>query len=137
VTAHQERPLRLMSRLQPKEEGNCMNRPAIFLIATLLASSIAHGQEQTSEAVPQNDLATTDLVGKKVRDVEGNHVGRVTDLVVDQDSRVEAVLVHIGGFLGIGARPVLIEASSIRTDESDAVRIGLTGPQLDTLPPAP
>jgi sporulation protein YlmC with PRC-barrel domain len=114
-----------------------VNRPAIFLAAILLGgSAVAHGQSATPDSVPQNELAVTDLVGREVRDVEGNSIGEVTDLVVDQDQRVEAVVVEVGGFLGIGAKPVLLAASELQTDEQDVVRIGLSRPQLDQLPPA-
>jgi hypothetical protein len=58
----------------------------------------------------------------------------VTDLVIDDDQRVAAVVVQIGGFLGMGGKPILLEASDLRTDEQDSVRVGLSQPQLEKLP---
>jgi sporulation protein YlmC with PRC-barrel domain len=43
-----------------------------------------------------------------------NDIGEINDLILARDGSVEAVLVDIGGFLGIGERQVAVDMSAIR-----------------------
>ena len=48
-------------------------------------------------------------------------IGEVSDLVVTEDGRVEAVVVGVGGFLGIGEKRVALPWDSIKLTEQDGV----------------
>src|SRR5215213_3040882 len=64
-------------------------------------------------------------------------IGEVTDLVVTEDGRVEAIVVGIGGFLGIGEKPVALAWDSIKLTEQDGSRVILvsaTREQLEGMP---
>jgi hypothetical protein len=43
-----------------------------------------------------------------------NDVGEVNDVVLDWDGSVKAVVLGVGGFLGMGEKDVAIEISSLR-----------------------
>ena len=45
---------------------------------------------------------------------EWNDVGEVNDVVLDWDGSVKAVVLGVGGFLGLGEKDVAIEMSSLR-----------------------
>ena len=64
-------------------------------------------------------------------------IGEVSDLVVTDDGRVEAIVVGVGGFLGIGEKPVALAWDSIKLTEQDGSRVILvsaTREQLDGMP---
>jgi sporulation protein YlmC with PRC-barrel domain len=113
-----------------------MQRSAILLAAILVSGVPAIAQDVDTSSVPQNAFSDTQLVGQSVLDVAGQTVGKVSDLVVDTDQRVEAVVVEVGGFLGIGAKPVRLETASLQQEGDGSVRVGLSAEQLDSLPPA-
>jgi sporulation protein YlmC with PRC-barrel domain len=114
-----------------------MNDRSLLAAALLLAgATAAHAQDAGPNQVPQNTFSATELVGRDVLDVEGAKVGKVSDTVVDQDHRVEAVVVEVGGFLGIGAKPVQLDASNLQADGGDTIRVGLSQTQLEELPEA-
>ncbi len=114
-----------------------MKSPGLLTAALLLAgATTAQAQDAAPDAVPQNAFTTAELVGRDVIDVEGTEVGKVADTVVDQDQRVEAVVVEVGGFFGIGAKPVRLDASNLQADGGDNIRVGLSATQLEELPPA-
>ena len=49
-----------------------------------------------------------------------NDIGEVNDLVIGRDGTVDAVLVDIGGFLGIGERQVAVDMAALRFVQDDA-----------------
>jgi hypothetical protein len=83
-----------------------------------------------------NDVLASTLIGTRVYAVESDldgtktypadsrkdwsDVGEVNDVVLDWDGSIKAVVVGVGGFLGIGEKDVAIEMSSLRrVRESD------------------
>src|SRR3954452_16680808 len=64
-------------------------------------------------------------------------IGEVSDLVVTEDGRVEAIVVGVGGFLGIGEKPVALAWDSIKLTEQDGSRVILASApreQLEGMP---
>src|SRR3954447_21823762 len=64
-------------------------------------------------------------------------IGEVSDLVVTEDGRVEAIVVGVGGFLGIGQKRVALAWDSIKLTEQDGGRVILvsaTREQLEGMP---
>ena len=64
-------------------------------------------------------------------------IGEVADLIVTQDGRVEAVVVGVGGFLGVGQKSVALAWDSIELAERDGARailVAATREQLEGMP---
>ena len=82
------------------------------------------------DAAGPNDVLASTLIGMRVYAVESDvddtkaypadsrkdwdDVGEVNDVVLDWDGSVKAVVLGVGGFLGIGEKDVAIEMSSLR-----------------------
>ena len=64
-----------------------------------------------------------DALGAKVLDSGGADVGRVSDLVLNEDGRLAAIVVNVGGLLGIGGKDVAVAANKARliSDEGGKV----------------
>ena len=71
---------------------------------------------------------------------EWDDIGEVNDLIITQDGNVDAVILGIGGFLGIGERDVAVRMDSIRvlTDKDDAddrfLVVNATRENLEAIP---
>jgi sporulation protein YlmC with PRC-barrel domain len=78
------------------------------------------------------------LVGSKVVGPDGQHVGKVDDLLLVRDQKLLGVIVSVGGFLGMGSKSVALPAS--RVDISQAygdqrvVKIDATKEELVAAP---
>jgi hypothetical protein len=82
------------------------------------------------DAAGPNDVLASTLIGMRVYAVESdvddtktypadsrkdwNDVGEVNDVVLDWDGSIKAVVLGVGGFLGMGEKDVAIEMSSLR-----------------------
>lgn len=67
-----------------------------------------------ADAVLADDLIGSDIVG-----VDDESIGSVSDLVLDHEGKFEAMIVDVGGFLGIGSKSVAVayDEMNIRQDE--------------------
>jgi PRC-barrel domain len=84
----------------------------------------------------EHQVRAGSLLGVEVSDGEAT-IGEVSDLVVTEDGRVEAVVVGVGGFLGIGEKRVALAWDSVRLTERDGGRVFLvsaTREQLEGMP---
>ncbi len=87
----------------------------------------------------ETDLTAERLTGAEVFGPNDDSLGEVSEIVLADDGSVDAVVVDVGGFLGIGAKPVALPLSDIeilRADDGGDVRVHvpLTEDELDTMP---
>ena len=54
------------------------------------------------------DLKAEELVGTTVYGANDENIGEISDIVLTQDGKVDAVIIDVGGFLGIGEKPVAV-----------------------------
>ncbi|MEO5834972.1 MAG: PRC-barrel domain-containing protein [Nakamurella sp.] len=68
--------------------------------------------------------SANDVRDRKVKDKDGTEIGKVADLLVDdQDQKVRFLVVEHGGFLGFGEKKTLIPVDAITTITEDEVNI--------------
>lgn len=98
----------------------------------------AYDTAATDEAAPvTGEFTAEELTGATAFDANEEHVGDVADLVLDSQGDVEAVIVDVGGFLGLGAKPVELDLEDVTIEEQDgSLRIYtmLTKQQMEELP---
>ena len=104
-------------------------------IAVTASAGLAAGHDANfrTEADPM-EIHASAFIGKRVysseAEIEGDaydgvqadweDIGEINDVIMSRDGQVEAVLVDIGGFLGIGERQVAVDMQSIRFVADDA-----------------
>jgi sporulation protein YlmC with PRC-barrel domain len=72
-----------------------------------------------------------DIRGYKVIDRDGKEIGKVDDLLVDNEQqRVRMLRVEHGGLLGIGATPLFLPVDTVEHVEDDKVVIGRSQVQV-------
>lgn len=61
------------------------------------------------DSLPGDAIHAKELIGSNVESrLENENIGSINDLIVDRSGQVTAVIVGVGGFLGIGERDVAI-----------------------------
>jgi len=84
------------------------------------------------------DIAASTLIGAETYGTDNSDIGEISDIVFDPKGDIKAVVVDVGGFLGIGEKPVALNFDNlnIRTDENGKlmVSVSATKDQLDKAP---
>jgi sporulation protein YlmC with PRC-barrel domain len=53
-------------------------------------------------------LTAEELIGTAVYDANNDNVGAIGDIMLARDGAVDAVIIDVGGFLGMGSKPVAV-----------------------------
>lgn len=92
------------------------------------------------ESAPAGGIQASNLVGAEIKSNDDEDVGSVTDLIIDQDGKVAALVVGVGGFLGMAEKDVAIGWDEVTvssdSEESDELelRINMTRDDLEAAP---
>lgn len=86
----------------------------------------------------KNEMRASKLIGAAVRNPAGETIGDVNEVLLDSSGKVNAVVVGVGGFLGMGEREVAIAFGSLHMTSGDdgrtVIMIDATKDALKTAP---
>lgn len=67
------------------------------------------------EKLTTDTLTADTSLGATVYDSSWNNVGDIGDIVMSTEGRIDAAIVDVGGFLGIGEKPVAVVSTRLRS----------------------
>ena len=113
-----------------------------LLLAALLAGgaiNVASAVEDTQfvTTVPSDALPVSSYYNEDVYDAQNNKIGDVNDILFDKDGRVSAVIVGVGGFLGVGEKDVAVPFNALKVTEKDGDRYLVMNATKEALEKAP
>ncbi|MDQ2081123.1 PRC-barrel domain-containing protein [Xanthobacteraceae bacterium Astr-EGSB] len=74
----------------------------------------------TFYSVQPADMRASNLMGSTVYNLNNENIGEVEDLIIDNGKNIKAVVVSVGGFLGIGDRNIAVQPNSlVLTEQAD------------------
>lgn len=87
----------------------------------------------------ETDLTAEKLTGAAAYDANDEWIGEVSELLLTDEGKVKAAVVDVGGFLGLGEKPVELDLSKIdilRADDGSDLRvyIPMTEEELKAMP---
>lgn len=89
-------------------------------------------KSQKSEQWLASKFRGTDVIGS-----DNQKIGSVNDILFDKDGKIEAYVISVGGFLGMGSKDVALAPSSFQVVagdkskyESDKLKISMSSDQL-------
>lgn len=94
----------------------------IALVAsTASAQAPQHGQQQgagpaaqTMSSIPANSVTITHWYKQSVYDPNDSKIGEIEDVLVDRDGKATALIVGVGGFLGMGEKDVAVPFKAVQ-----------------------
>jgi sporulation protein YlmC with PRC-barrel domain len=78
-------------------------------------------------------LRASEMIGTSVYDMHNRDIGKVKDVLLDSDGKVNAVVLDVGAFLGVGGKYVTVSLNDFKTD-NDRLTLNRTKEQLQTAP---
>ena len=131
------------------------NLVTIALLSTAIVSGAAYAQtaqpaDRAAPAATASPAASSDkmmlkgkwraskLMGVDVYNEANEKLGDINELILDKDGKVEAVVIGVGGFLGMGEREVAVNFDALRVaqDANNRTVVSLDATK-DTLKAAP
>jgi sporulation protein YlmC with PRC-barrel domain len=73
-----------------------------------------------------DEMRASKLIGTKVVNTANETIGDINEIVLGKDGKIAAVIVGVGGFLGMGEREVAMNFSSIRMSRDSDNNLVLT-----------
>ncbi|MPZ31761.1 MAG: hypothetical protein GEV13_12325 [Rhodospirillales bacterium] len=88
-----------------------------------------------SKMAPSATADTRKLIGRNIKNAEGETIGQIRSIYLDKDGKVDSVMVGVGGFLGVGDREVRIAWSDLKiTGNGEKVMVNMTKDELKAKP---
>ncbi len=103
---------------------------SLFVAAAVLAGANAIALPAFAAATSQSadEFRTSQLVGTKVFNSAGDNIGNIEDIVLKPDGSLDAVVISVGGFLGIGDKYVAVPFDNLKISrDSAAIKIVTEG----------
>ncbi|MDY0870980.1 PRC-barrel domain-containing protein [Dongia rigui] len=105
--------------------------------ADMTTSSGGDGTMGTPVKNPDGSINASQLVGVNIENGDGDKLGEVGEVVIASDGGLQGVVVDVGGFLGIGTHPVLLNWKDMKIsgngDDIKAI-VNTTKDNLKSLP---
>ena len=117
----------------------------VTLVSALLLAASPFALAQTSPPPPQtppaattpsgepvwysrqaDEMRATKLIGTKVVNTANETIGDINEIVLAKDGKVAAIIIGVGGFLGMGEREVAMDFKSIRMSRDQNNNLVLT-----------
>ena len=73
----------------------------------------ASGDQMSYYSSTPGQMRASKLVGMNVKNNANETIGEINELILDKDGKVAAVVVGVGGFLGIGQREVALDYKTL------------------------
>ncbi len=85
------------------------------------ATSTAAIDKSALSEMPADKISADNLIGTTVYGADDANVGKIGDVVLSADNKVDAVVIDVGGFLGIGSKPIAVGMDNLKfmTDGKD------------------
>jgi sporulation protein YlmC with PRC-barrel domain len=79
----------------------------------------------TLKSMDVGTISSDNVIGATIYSSNDESVGEISEVVLTQDGKIDAVVVDVGGFLGIGAKSVAIafDALDFRADENGDIYV--------------
>ncbi|MEA2987569.1 MAG: hypothetical protein QOG83_280 [Alphaproteobacteria bacterium] len=110
-----------------------MVKLASAALMLVLATTVANAQQNPSgtqsapngqavqilTTLPAEAMTITHWYKQSVYDPNDNKIGEVMDVLVDKQGKVDALIVGVGGFLGIGEKDVAVPFTAVQFKTKD------------------
>ena len=119
-------------------------------VAAFVATGAAYAQTTPAPMAPAEQAApqvihadghlASDIIGKTVYSSagdDGENIGSISDIVLSPEGEAQAVVIGVGGFLGIGKKDVAIEYDLVNWTERDGDRYLVVETSADALKALP
>ncbi|MCP8940951.1 PRC-barrel domain-containing protein [Alsobacter sp. SYSU M60028] len=110
----------------PTVNAPAATAPATTAPSTVSSSSAMSGQYMTQMSTDQ--WRASKMVGLNIYGANNEKIGDVNEIVLDRSGNAQAVVIGVGGFLGIGEKNVAVPFKSVEWTYADRSTVAANAP---------
>ena len=110
---------------------------ALLLMIPVGTTLAANKSSHTISSLPSGVLPISDYYNQSVYDAKDNKIGDINDLLLDEEGKVGAVILGVGGFLGAGEKNVAVPFNALKLTEKNGKRYLVMDTTKEALNSAP
>src|ERR1700730_6937841 len=100
-----------------------MHVTAAVALALADAAPAAYAQNATTHdmvphSIQTDEIRASKMIGREAYHVQKRKIGSVDDVILNKAGKVDAVVIDVGSFLGMGGKDVAVLPSDIKTDNN-------------------
>jgi sporulation protein YlmC with PRC-barrel domain len=92
--------------------------PAYAQTAATHETRTMAANETLLHGIQPDEVRASKMIGSAVYDVQNRKIGSVADVILNKDGKIDAVVIDVGSFLGMGGKNVAVLPSDIKTDNN-------------------
>ncbi|MGU3537910.1 PRC-barrel domain-containing protein [Methylobacterium sp. A54F] len=104
-----------------------LSAPALAQEAPVGQAGRDDGRAQILAEAPPGATRVGKLIGLPVIGMDRVRVGKIDDVILDREGRIAAVVIGVGGLLGLGEKAVAVSYAGIAWNRRDVPLTGLAG----------
>lgn len=102
---------------QTPSAGNATTAPATHETRTPPANASSPSQRNTV-LTDSGDVRASKLIGASVYNDNNEKIGSIDDLVLGKDNKADAIILSVGGFLGMGNKLIAVPCTQLRLGDT-------------------
>jgi sporulation protein YlmC with PRC-barrel domain len=91
---------------------------AALMLALTFSAANAQAQSGSNEkllsSIPSDSVTVTHWYKQNVYDPQDNKIGEIKDVLVDRQGKATALMIGVGGFLGMGEKDVAVPFDAVK-----------------------
>jgi sporulation protein YlmC with PRC-barrel domain len=96
---------------------------AAVALALAAAAPVAYAQTATTHdtlprSIQTDEIRASKMIGSALYDVQNRKIGSVDDVILNKNGKIDAVVIDVGSFLGMGGKDVAVLPTDIKTDNN-------------------
>jgi sporulation protein YlmC with PRC-barrel domain len=88
-------------------------------LLSCIAATTAFAASETLQVAPTDAWTVTNYYKQSVYDPQQSKIGTIDDVLLDKQGKVSALIVGVGGFLGMGEKDVAVPFAAIKSEQKD------------------
>jgi sporulation protein YlmC with PRC-barrel domain len=88
-------------------------------VLSCIAATSAFAASETMKTAPAEGWTVTNFYKQSVYDTKQNKIGAIDDVLLDKSGKVSALIVGVGGFLGMGEKDVAVPFDAVKAEKKD------------------
>jgi sporulation protein YlmC with PRC-barrel domain len=91
----------------------------VYAVAAVAAISTPAFAAETLSTLPPDSWTITNYYKQDVYDKGQNSVGKIDDVLMDKSGKITALMVGVGGFLGMGEKDVALPFDAVHSEKKN------------------